>query len=229
MNNEIKDVFEGIYEKKTWGTAYMGGVEVDYFSGLGSILQEVLTTESYIKNFCKKFDKKLNISDLGCGDFEVGKNIRKYFNRYDAYDVVPDLIERNKILFKDLDVNFYFADICEDPIGISDVGLMRHVVQHLNNESVNILTENIQDKFDYLIVIQDVYSEEDGIIPPFNDGNIIIGKSRCLTHALHLDKPPFNLQCSQFTQKIDFMRKELLLEHEKLYYQYRIFQTYKLK
>ena len=41
--------------------------------------------------------KKLkSIIDLGCGDFNVGKDIYKHVHKYYAYDIVPDLIKTNK-------------------------------------------------------------------------------------------------------------------------------------
>lgn len=229
MNEEIKKEFEKIYHQKIWGEGY-DGIIFDYFSGMGSCPDEIIPTELYIKNFCEKFDEKPNIADLGCGDFGVGGKIRKYFNRYDAYDVVPDLIERNKEKYKDLDVNFYFTDICEDFIESSKVALLRHVIQHLDNKSINKLIKNIQDKFDYIIVIQDVYSKEDGIIPPFNNGDLFkVGLSRSLRHSIQLHEPPFVLQYTEFIEEIQFMREEVNPEDDILYYCYRIFQTYKLK
>lgn len=228
MNIEIKEAFERNYEKKLWGYGY-DGLKFDYFSGMGSTLKQIKFTETYIKNFCEKFDKKLNISDLGCGAFEVGEKIRKYFNTYDAYDVVPDLIERNKKKYIDLNVNFYFADVCEDFIESNDVALIRHVIQHLNNESIHKLIKNIQEKFDYLIVIQDIHSLEDGIISPFNIGDIRIGDSRGMYNPVCLHEPPYNLQYIQYDKNYEFVKTEIYPDNNKLYYVYRLFQTYKLK
>jgi hypothetical protein len=49
-------------------------------------------------------------------------------------------MERNKIKFADLDVEFLTLDITSDPIPAGDIALVRQVLQHLNNgQIVNFL------------------------------------------------------------------------------------------
>lgn len=50
--------------------------------------------------------------------------------------LVPELIERNKVKFADLNVDFRYLDITSDPIPSGDIALVRQVLQHLNNDQI---------------------------------------------------------------------------------------------
>ena len=79
---------EQIYEMKLWG-----GAEFDFYSGKGS--HEAQIVNPYIA-VVTSFEDSLVVCDLGCGDFNVGKELVKFIKKYVAVDIVESLINHNK-------------------------------------------------------------------------------------------------------------------------------------
>ena len=61
------------------------------------IIQPYLET---VIDFLSSHNNSLRVCDLGCGDFNIGKHLFKYTQKYIAVDIVDALINRNKTLFK---------------------------------------------------------------------------------------------------------------------------------
>ena len=121
-----KDAMEQIYEKKLWGEGDTG-----FYSGEGSHNSEII--EPYINavsGFLKSFKDPLTVCDLGCGDFNVGKELMKYPKKYIAIDIVPKLIERNKEEFQSENLEFQCLDIAVDELPEGDCAIIRQVLQH---------------------------------------------------------------------------------------------------
>jgi hypothetical protein len=74
--------------------------------------------------------------DLGCGDFNVGSQLRPYCSEYVACDIVQSLIERNKLKFADRGVEFRALDMASDPLPAGDVVFIRQVLQHMSNAQI---------------------------------------------------------------------------------------------
>ncbi len=90
-------------------------------------------------------DKKLkSIIDLGCGDFNVGKNIYKHVNKYFAFDIVPDLIKTNKKKFNDKKIIFECKNFIDETLPKADVVIIRQVLQHLDNKSIIKILDKIK-------------------------------------------------------------------------------------
>jgi SAM-dependent methyltransferase len=123
-----RQIFSEIYRSNLWG-----GDKHEFFSGYGSHDQGAV--EVYVEAITSFMVTipGARVVDLGCGDFNVGKRIRKTCGSYVACDVVPELIERNKRLFASYDVDFRCLDIISEPIPPGDVVILRQVLQHLNN------------------------------------------------------------------------------------------------
>lgn len=144
-----KAVMEQIYEKHLWG-----GIEMDFYSGEGS--HDPILVQPYIdcvSNFLQSFDEPITVCDLGCGDFNIGKQLVPYSKSYVAVDIVPALIERNNKVFYHDNLSFYCLDISKDELPKGDCALVRQVLQHLANDEVsNILKKLI--KFQYVIITE---------------------------------------------------------------------------
>jgi 2-polyprenyl-3-methyl-5-hydroxy-6-metoxy-1,4-benzoquinol methylase len=85
-----KDAMEQVYEKNLWG-----GNTADFYSGEGSHLPEIVTPYiTVVSGFLQSFENPLTVCDLGCGDFNIGKELVKYSKKYIAIDIVENLIER---------------------------------------------------------------------------------------------------------------------------------------
>ncbi len=79
----LKEQFTDIYEKNLWG-----GAEGEYYSGVGSYREDLIIP---YKEWLKDFIAKENISsivDLGCGDFNIGKQLTSMVSQYTGVDIV---------------------------------------------------------------------------------------------------------------------------------------------
>ena len=149
-----KQVFKEIYEKQLWSPD-LEKKKFKYYSGSGSHHKDF--SYIYVKKvseFLASFKQKPNIVDLGCGDFEIGSQIRKFCNNYVGVDIVDDLIDYNKIKFKHLNVDFRTLDMTSDQLPEGDICFLRYVLQHLSNDLIKKLIKLINKKYKYLIITE---------------------------------------------------------------------------
>jgi len=128
-----------IYEKNLWG-----GEKSKFYSGFGSHHHE--TVDPYIAvltAFLKDFKTPPVVCDLGCGDFNIGKELVKYSKKYIAVDIVPELIARNKKEFQADNLEFSELDIAKDELPLGDCAILRQVLQHLSNAEIISVVEKL--------------------------------------------------------------------------------------
>ena len=134
------------------------------------------------------------IVDLGCGDFNIGKNFSGYANEYIACDVSTVILERNKLTFSELpNVTFKHLNLANDDLPNGDVCFVRQVLQHLSNsdimEFVHYLNNN--KPYKHLIVSEhlplEVGFKENLDKPSGAQSRLIFGS------GVVLHKPPFDL------------------------------------
>mgnify|MGYP003113329744 FL=1 len=128
-----------IYEKNLWG-----GEKSKFYSGFGSHHHE--TVDPYIAvltAFLKDFKTPPVVCDLGCGDFNIGKELVKYSKKYIAVDIVPELIARNKKEFQADNLEFRELDIAKDELPLGDCAILRQVLQHLSNAEIISVVEKL--------------------------------------------------------------------------------------
>ena len=92
---------------------------------------------------------------LGCGDFNVGKELVPYTKKYVAVDIVTDLIAHHKEKFKEENLEFRCLDIAVDDLPSGDCALLRQVLQHLSNTEVQKIVHKLPD-FKYVIVTEHI-------------------------------------------------------------------------
>lgn len=180
-----KDAMEQIYEKKLWG-----GNEVDFYSGSGSHHPKILNPYiEVVTTFLNSFENPLVVCDLGCGDFNVGKELMEHTQKYIAVDIVADLIARNTEKFKNEKLEFHCLDIAEDDLPSGDCAILRQVLQHLSNAEIQRILKKLS-KFTYLIITEHI---PEGDFKPNVD--IISGQGIRLKKKSGVDvlAPPFNL------------------------------------
>lgn len=188
-----KAAMEQIYELNLWGT---NGSE--FYSGSGSHDEKIIVP--YIKavnSFFKSFKEPLTVCDLGCGDFNVGKQLLTYVKEYIAVDIVFDLIERNKEKFKRENVHFVCSDISKDTLPKTDCVLIRQVLQHLSNDEVSRIVPKLKE-YTYLILTE--HLPENDFIPNLD---IISGQGIRLkkNSGINLLAAPFYLKVKE-TQEL---------------------------
>lgn len=175
-----------IYEQHLWG-----GKAFDFYSGEGSHDPEIVTPYlTAISTFFQSHHNKLTVCDLGCGDFNIGKQLIKYTSKYDAVDIVENLIERNKANFKEKHLTFHCLDISEDQLPQADCIILRQVLQHLSNSEIQRVVKKLTN-YRYVIVTEHIPSD------PFTPNkDIISGQGTRLKHnsGVNLLETPFNLK-----------------------------------
>ncbi len=146
-----KDAMIQVYEKNLWGEG-----ESDFYSGSGSHHPDLV--DPYVDvmaSFLRSFDEPLVVCDMGCGDFNVGKELVEFAEKYVAVDIVPELIERNRETFKADNLEFLCLDIARDDWPAGDCVLLRQVLQHLSNGEIQRIVNKLYD-FTYLILTEHV-------------------------------------------------------------------------
>tara|TARA_R100000781_G_scaffold27171_4_gene20207 strand:- start:3488 stop:4156 length:669 start_codon:yes stop_codon:yes gene_type:complete len=184
-----KDAMEQVYEMNLWG-----GNRSGFYSGDGSHHSEIINPYlDVVITFLRSFKSPLRVCDLGCGDFNVGKELVKYTKKYIAVDIVKDLIDHNKSIFKDENLEFLCLDIAVDDLPSGDCVLLKQVLQHLSNAEIQSIVSKLDD-FKYVILTEHI--PEGDFIP---NKDIISGQGTRLKKQSGLDvlASPFNLKVKE--------------------------------
>ncbi len=187
-----KDAMQQVYAKKLWGSG-----NTDFYSGAGS--HDAETIQPYIEEviaFFKSLENPPVVCDLGCGDFNVGKELVPYTQAYTAVDIVPELIAHNKELFKSKQLSFASLDLANDPLPEGDCALLRQVLQHLSNAEIASIVNKL---YAYRYVILTEHLPDQDFIP---NTDIISGQGiRLKKHSgVELLAAPFNFKVSATKQ-----------------------------
>ena len=187
-----KDAMAQIYENNLWG-----GKKSRFYSGLGSHQSE--TVKPYItvvSAFLRHFETPPVVCDLGCGDFNIGKQLVKYSKKYIALDIVPELIAHNKKEFTAANLEFHPLDIAADVLPSGDCAILRQVLQHLSNAEIKNVVEKLYD-FKYVILTEHLPQED---FEPNKD--IISGQGIRLKKrsGVNLSASPFNFKAKEEKQ-----------------------------
>ncbi len=174
-----------VYDKKLWG-----GIKTHFYSGEGSHHPElVVPYVNALQSFLTTFDTPVTVCDLGCGDFNVGKQLAPLSQKYIAIDIVPKLIAHNVNIFASPTIEFTCLDIAVDPLPKADCAIIRQVLQHISNAEILSICKKL-DQFKYVIVTE--HLPEGDFIP---NVDIISGQGIRLKKqsGVNLLAAPFNL------------------------------------
>ncbi len=187
-----KAAMEQVYEMRLWGDD-----NAAFYSGEGSHLPEIVDPYvAVVTSFLKSFKNPLEVCDLGCGDFNVGKELVKHTKKYIGVDIVSELINYNKQKFKQDNLEFQCLDIAVDELPSADCAIVRQVLQHLSNNEVQQILRKL-GSFRYVIITEHLPI---GHFIPNMD--IISGQGiRLKKHSgLNLLAPPFNFRVQEKKQ-----------------------------
>lgn len=187
-----KDAMEQVYKMKLWGDN-----NTDFYSGIGSHHPKIVTPYvAALTSFLTSLEHPLVVCDLGCGDFNVGKELVAHTKRYIAVDIVKELIAYNKENFIEDNLEFHCLDIATANLPSGDCVLLRQVLQHLSNTEVQTIVEKLAH-FKYVIVTE--HLPEGDFIP---NKDIISGQGIRLKKqsGIILTAPPFNFQVKEKKQ-----------------------------
>ena len=194
-----KDAMDQVYKLKLWGSN-----SSEFYSGEGSHLPEIV--DPYIEkvvSFLKSFENPLIVCDLGCGDFNIGKELFHLTEKYYAADIVEDLIEFNKEKFKVENLEFQCLNIAEDELPKGDCAIIRQVLQHLSNTEIQTIANKLSN-YKYTIITEHLPI---GYFEPNKD--IISGQGIRIKKlsGVNLTAPPFNLKVKEEKEILSFELK----------------------
>lgn len=146
-----KAAMEQVYAMNLWG-----GDTSAFYSGEGSHRAEIV--HPYIiavSSFLDFFESPLIVCDLGCGDFNIGKQLVPFTRHYVAVDIVADLIAYNQSLYKAEQLEFQCLDIAVHDYPKGDCVILRQVLQHLSNAEIQRILTKLID-FKYVILTEHI-------------------------------------------------------------------------
>ena len=187
-----KRAMEQVYDKNLWG-----GNKAEFYSGEGSHDPAIVNPYlAAVSAFLTSFKNPLTVCDLGCGDFNVGKELVKHTQKYIAVDIVPSLIARNKEKFKTQHLEFQCLDLATDALPVADCSILRQVLQHLSNVEVQQIVNKLAI-YKYVILTEHL---PDGTFVPNKD--IISGQgNRLKIHSgINLLAAPFHFKVEEEKQ-----------------------------
>jgi SAM-dependent methyltransferase len=189
-----------IYEKNLWG-----GERFDFYSGSGSHHPDLVDPYvEVVSEFLQSFDEPLRVVDLGCGDFNVGRKLVTFTKSYEAVDIVPELIERNRKTFQADRLTFHCLDIASEEWPDGDCVILRNVLQHLSNAEISSIVNKLPC-YDYLIVTEHI---PEGEFTP--NADIISGQGIRLKKGSGVDltAPPFEFRAKHSEQWLSLPAKD---------------------
>lgn len=189
-SDQSKDIFSSIYRENKWGIN--SDPASRFFSGDGSHKEHIVT--SYVKAisaFVNSLSYKPNALDLGCGDFNIGNQLRYLFNNYIACDIVDDLILYNKSKYFNCNVDFQVLNLVEDKLPSVDIIFIRQVLQHLSNSDISKFVPKLFGNFKWLILTEHVPKDKSFThnIDQKTGQHIRLSKKS----GIVITSPPFNL------------------------------------
>ncbi|WP_040279794.1 class I SAM-dependent methyltransferase [Psychroserpens damuponensis] len=144
-----KKAMEQVYDMNLWGTH-----TTPFYSGEGSHHPEfVHPYVEAVTSFLTSFDKALVVCDLGCGDFNIGKNLVKHTANYIAVDIVANLIAHNRATFIANNLEFQCLDLAVDELPQGDCAILRQVLQHISNAEIQCVLAKLKH-FKYIILTE---------------------------------------------------------------------------
>jgi SAM-dependent methyltransferase len=187
-NMTAEEVFAEVYEKNKWG-----GTKGTFYSGDGSADEEIVS--DYISMVSEKANSNgfsgLTFVDLGCGDFQVGRQLLPLCSTYVGVDIVKPLIRRNQEKYGNESTVFMHLDIVNDELPNGDICFVRQVLQHLSNHQIVSILDKL-NKYKSVFITEHYPTDVDAIKPNID---IVHGRDNRVARqsGVYLSEPPFNI------------------------------------
>jgi len=137
-NKILVDRFTQVFEENLWGDS-------ETVSGLGSKKDSTSVTAAVSAlEVAKEKVSFMSINDIPCGDFNwIDAFLRNVPGIcYRGFDIVPTLIQKNKMLYPDYE--FHFLDITSESPPRADLILSKDFFNHLTYEDVKRALANMK-------------------------------------------------------------------------------------
>lgn len=172
-----QEVFDKIYRKHRW----------IWGSGTGSI---PILNKPFIRFTNKFLDDHPDIKvvvDIGCGDFQIGRNLALRGRKYIGCDVSSLVFKKIEKKFSSPEKKFLHLDAVTDELPFGDLVILKDVLQHLCNRDISHILSKLT-VYRFVIIQNDIYSESSILRNKRENENILSGKVR----PLNIMKAPFD-------------------------------------
>lgn len=122
-----------------------------------------------------------SLVDVPCGDFFWMKNVDLNGIQYNGYDIVREMIQKNKDLYETDMIRFGHLDMCVSPPPKADMIFCRDALVHLSFEDIRQALQNFKKSGSAYLLTTTFTNRE-------TNQDIQTGQWR----ALNLQKAPFN-------------------------------------
>lgn len=197
--SSTEGIFTDIYSKNRWG-----GDDGSYYSGAGSYDSSIVSpyVELIKQTALEEGFVDTKFVDLGCGDFQVGKQFQKLYSKYIGVDVVEPLIKFNQQQYKDNpNINFMHLDIVEEKLPEGHVCFVRQVLQHLSNKQILNVLPRLK-KYKWVFITEHLPDNTENVTPNLDKvcgSDIRLEKNS----GIYLTEPPFNLHKGKITKILE--------------------------
>lgn len=182
-----KQVFNEVYREGLWGRG-----TAKYYSGPGSHAPEVVGPYvSAIREFSLQFDTPKSALDIGCGDFEVGSQVRSFFSSYIACDVSDEVIAQNRERYGG---EFKCIDATSEALPHAEVVILREVLQHLSNQHIIQVLSNVLSMSPRFLIVTNTFYTGHDFKPNVDIATGAYARRRERKSGVVLTEPPFNLK-----------------------------------
>lgn len=193
MNN--KDIFNSIYENSIWHDPLVE-VVVKASSGPGSNPKHAKEWTGLVNSFIKNNNIR-SILDIGCGDWQLGKQLNLDNINYIGTDVSSFIIKQIKP-YETNNIKFIEADAISMDFPKVDLIILKDVLQHLPIDSIKTIVDKVINSGSKYALISNLFSTKKWYLPFSKDDevNIDIEPGDCT--ALDLKTDPFNYMLVPF-------------------------------
>ena len=147
------EAFTSIYRDRSWGGTSR--------SGPGSDPRRLRPYLKLVTAFIRDNNVR-SVVDIGCGDWAFARRIDWSGVDYTGIDVVPELVDRLNETFGQDEIRFLCADLVSSPLPSADLCIIKDVLQHLPNESVQRFLASLPKCFKHAIITNDMSREKRG-------------------------------------------------------------------
>lgn len=176
-----KDAFTKIYENGVWGR----DAEGKGISGDGSRIEYAKTYLIYLQRFLRENSIK-SVVDIGCGDWQLNRNIDFGPANYSGFDVYEGIVQRNTRRFGNEKIRFYEKDAINEDIPKAELLILKDVFQHWPIKAIHQFIPKIKN-YKYAIIVNDYNN-----VNPFDNNFDLEDFSGWRT--LDLERAPFSLK-----------------------------------
>jgi hypothetical protein len=184
----LEESFDYIYQHRIWGA---DGTRP--LSGWGSYGE---WAASFVRVAAEVIQERgvRTVTDIGCGDFNIGSQLCGSVEKYHASDISSEIIRWNLERFSALkNVVFQQINACVDPLPAADLLIIRQVLQHLTNAQIEAVLQNVEKTGFRLVLIAEHVSEPEKTGQPNQDLPSPGFFTRLdFNSGVFIDQPPFS-------------------------------------